>query len=586
MAENVLETRIQLRYGTYSQWMNSDVILKRGEAAICAFPRERVIDQLSNITPENTPPAIGIKIGDGVNYFPRLPWVQAVAADVYNWAKQDTKPIYTAQEIQGLQSFVENLVGSDVEVNIAPRIYQLTRGTNENIDKWYLRYKENNEESPWVIDTSTYIDLADLTAIVNWIGRSNLEDYPTLLNRTYEQIQYFLQQLNKTDNARTHQFVTAVTEENGIISVERAQPSFEDLTGAATVVQGGTGKTSLPEDQVLVGNGTEPIYTIPIADSIANNNYLVPNRVIKEYVDNLTKGLTGAMHFIGEATVAITPNSGQDPRIGGYVFAQAEPGDVILSESKEYVWTGFNWRLLGDEGSYAIKGSIRDADIDPDADIQQSKIANLAATFDTKVDKVDGKTLTSNDFTDDLKSKLDGIEEGAQRNTIEHILKNGEEIRPKVIEDLQNAVNLEISEFTDEAQAKLDGIQDEAQVNKIERIIFDGEEVVPDSNKVVTITSDPHTEHVNKIEQIFINGNEQIPNANKQVRITIDQAALNLDVLEGAIIPDGRGGVQDVTQIGKKLDLARISVTGNVQDLEQTVDTYITLDCGSSTEVI
>jgi len=61
-------------------------------------------------------------------------------------------------------------------------------------------------------------------------------------------------------------------------------------------------------------------------------------------------------------------------------------------------------------------------------------------------------------------------------------------------------VNLEISEFTDEAQAKLDGIQDEAQVNKIERIIFDGEEVVPDSNKVVTITSDPHTEHVNKIE--------------------------------------------------------------------------------------
>lgn len=586
MAEHVLETRIQLRYGTYSQWMNSDVILKQGEAAICAFPRERVIDQLSNATPENTPPAIGIKIGDGINYFSRLPWVQAVAADVYNWAKQSTKPIYTAQEIQGLQSFVENLVGGDVEINIAPRIYQLVRGTNENIDKWYLRYKENNEESPWIIDTSAYIDLTDLTTIVNWIGRSNLEDYPSMLNRTYEQIMYFLAQLKNTDQALTHQFVTAITEENGIVSVERAQPSFEDLTGVATVEQGGTGKTSFPEDQVLVGNGTEPIYTIPIADSIANNNYLVPNRVIKEYVDNLTKGLTGAMHFIGEATVAITPNSGQDPRIGGYIFAQAEPGDVILSEAKEYVWTGVNWRLLGDEGSYAIKGSIRDADIDSDAEISQSKIANLDATFDTKVDKVDGKTLTSNDFTDELKSKLDGIEEGAQRNTIEHILKNGEEIRPRTIEELENAVNLEISEFTDDAQAKLAGIQDEAQVNKIERIIFDGEEVTPDNNKVVTITSDPHTDHINKIEQIFINGNEQVPNANKQVRIIIDQAALNLDVLEGAIIPDGRGGVQEVTQIGKKLDLARISVTGDVQDLQQTIDTYITLDCGSSTEVI
>jgi hypothetical protein len=75
MAENVLETRILLRYGTYSQWMNSDVILMKGEAAIAAFPDDRVIDGLSNITPENTPPAIGIKIGDGIHYFYELPWV-------------------------------------------------------------------------------------------------------------------------------------------------------------------------------------------------------------------------------------------------------------------------------------------------------------------------------------------------------------------------------------------------------------------------------------------------------------------------------------------------------------------------------
>lgn len=586
MAENVLETKIRLRYGTYSQWMNSDVILLLGEAAICAFPRNRVIDQLSNSMPEHTPPAIGIKIGDGQHYFHELPWVQAIAADVFNWAKQESKPTYTAQEIQGLQSFVENLVSGDVEVNIAPRVYQLVRGTGENINKWYLRYKENNDESPWIIDTSTFIDLTDLTTIVNWIGRSNLEDYPTLINRTYEQIQYFINRLNNTDAVRTHQFVTAVTEENGIITVERAQPAFEDLNGIASVEQGGTGKNTLPVDQVLVGNGTEPIYTLPIADSIANNDALVPNRVIKQYVDSLTAGLTGAMHFIGEATVVITPNSGLDPRIGGYVFSQAQPGDVILSESKEYVWTGAMWRLLGDEGSYAIKGSIRDADIDPDADIAQSKIAHLADSFDEKVDKVDGKTLTSNDFTDELKSKLDNIEEGAQRNTIEHILKNGEEIRPTTIDNLPNSVDLQISEFTDDAQSKLASIEAEAQVNKIERIILDGEEVTPDDNKVITLTSNPHTEHINKIEQIFINGNEQIPNANKQVKITIDQAALNLDVLEGAIVPDGRGGIQEVTQIGKKLDLARISVTGNVSDLEQTQDTYIVLDCGSSIEVI
>jgi hypothetical protein len=36
---------------------------------VCAFPQKRIIDELSNSTPANTPPAIGIKIGDGQSYF-------------------------------------------------------------------------------------------------------------------------------------------------------------------------------------------------------------------------------------------------------------------------------------------------------------------------------------------------------------------------------------------------------------------------------------------------------------------------------------------------------------------------------------
>ena len=144
MAENVLETRIQLRYGTYSQWMNSDVILKQGEAAICAFPNETVIDSLSNTSQEYTPPAIGIKIGDGYHYFPRLPWVQAVAADVYKWAKSTTKPTYTAAEISGLDSYLEENFNISGDITISPRIYQIVEGTGENAHKYYLRYKENS----------------------------------------------------------------------------------------------------------------------------------------------------------------------------------------------------------------------------------------------------------------------------------------------------------------------------------------------------------------------------------------------------------------------------------------------------------
>lgn len=585
MAENVLETRIQLRYGTYNQWMNSDVILKQGEAAICAFPRERVINQLSNAAPENTPPAIGIKIGDGKSYFYQLPWVQAIAADVYNWAKQEEKPRYTAQEIQGLQSFIENLISGDTGVTIAPRIYQLVKGTGVDSDKYYLQYKENTEDGDWIIDTSSYIDLARLTKIYNWLGESNIEEYRSLINRTAEQIQYFIDHLNKTDNAVNKQFVTSVSETSGIINVERSTINYDDINGQVSVEHGGTGQTSLQEDAVLIGNGTNPIKYRQIAEEVANNNYLVPNYVLKSYVDTATSGLTGAMHFIGEASVVITNNSAVDPQIGGYDIANAQLGDVILYDAKEFVWTGANWRLLGDEGSYAIKGSIRNADIDPDAEIDQSKIANLAQTFDTKVDKVEGKSLTSNDFTDGLKQKLDEIEEGAQRNTIEHIFLNNNEIPTSTVNNLTRSIDLQIKEFDDSSRTKLEGIQAEAQVNKIEKIKYDGEELTPDENKVVNIISNPHTEHENKIEAIFLNGVEWAPNANKEVRIILDQAALNLNVLEGAQIPNGNSK-QEVEQINKKLQLARIAVTGNVSNLIQTPDTYITLDCGSSTEVI
>lgn len=584
MAEHVLETRIQLRYGTYSEWMNSTVILKQGEAAIAAFPYSNTIISNNDSRPEHTPPAIGIKIGDGQSYFYQLPWVQAVAADVYEWAKDSTKPQYTAQEIYGLRNFVESLITGETEVTIAPRIYELTRGIGSNSNRYYLRYKENNEDSEWIIDTSTYIDLSDLVKIANWIG-SDINQFSTLGDRTEEHIQYDLSRLQVSDSEQGNQVVTSVSQTNGKISTTKRQLGFNDINGTIGVEKGGTGRTNLTEGFVLVGNGEDGVNLVPIATSISSNNDLVPNYLVKAYVDNATAGLTGAMHFIGEATVVINPNSSVNPQIDGYNFAQAQMGDVILYDSKEYVWDG-SWRLLGDEGSYAVKGSIKDVDIAADADIHQSKIAGLAETFETKVDKVEGKTLSSNDFTDELKQKLEDIGTNAETNVIEHIMVNGTEVLPDTINNVSKVVNLQIQEFDYNAQEKLSSIEANAQVNKVEKILYDGVEISPDANKTISITSDPHTDHINVIESIAVNGTVYPPNEDKRVSIVIDQAALNLNVLEGAQVPSNGNGMEDIPQIQKKLQLERISVSGDVKDLKQTINTYITLDCGSSTDVI
>ena len=308
------------------------------------------------------------------------------------------------------------------------------------------------------------------------------------------------------------------------------------------------------------------------------------------------------MHFIGEATVVITENSRINPQIDGYNFRLVKAGDVVLSDAKEFVWNGSSWRLLGDEGSYAVKGSIVDADISVDANIAQTKIANLTEDLSNKVDKVEGKGLSTNDYTREDKEKLASIDYGAQANIIEHIFVNDVERPIVTVNGQPKSVTLSIDVFDEEHATKLDGIQAGAQVNAIEHIFVNGQErpivTINNQSKSVNIQFNEYTDaeqqklanieenaQENIIESITINGTTYIPNEDKEVNITIDPAALNLNVIEGAQVPNGNTS-EDVPQLNKKLQLARIAMTGNVQELKQTVETYITLDCGSSTEVI
>ena len=84
------------------------------------------------------------------------------------------------------------------------------------------------------------------------------------------------------------------------------------------------------------------------------------NLATKTYVDNATgglSGLTGAMHFKGTSTTAITDGGTENPTIGGTALTTKESGDVVLYLDKEFVWNGTAWEILGDEGSYVLKTS-------------------------------------------------------------------------------------------------------------------------------------------------------------------------------------------------------------------------------------
>lgn len=607
MAEHMIETRILLRYDTLTNWLSSTVILKKGEMAVAAATYDYTIEG-TNYRPSNTPPAIGLKVGDGVHYFDELPWVQAVASDVYAWAKAATKPTYSATEISGLAEFIANQGGggggSGGTTSSAYRIIYDTINS-----KYILQtYDETNQE--WV-NTTSEINLSDILTRINNIerwangARSNLGNIELPITEyIYEEVLNYLNQLDYNDQAQPHQFVTAVSENNGKISVTRSTISMSDITGVLSTSQGGTGITRVEDDELLVGSLEGNLQVRRFVSHIeeTDRNVFATTGAIIDYVTDQTAGLTGAMHYIGEATVEITNGSNINPRITGYNFSKAEPGDVIIFNSGEFVWSGAAWRLIGEEGSYAIKGSITNSDIAPEANIDQSKIANLTDDLDRKVDKVEGKGLSTNDYTNEEKSKLNGIEDNAQRNIIEHIYVNGTEAIPTTIDGNENSLSLRVSALTPEEEAKIAGIEANAQVNAIEHIFLNEEELqiktvktLPKSvNIAINEFTDAEKEKLetieayatpNTIEKIFFNETQFTPNSEKEVHVTIDPATLDLSVIEGAQIPNG-SQTEDIAITNKKLQLARIAATGDVSDLNQMADTYIILNCGSSTEVI
>lgn len=118
---SMLNVRINHKYDSYANWMSSSLILNKGELAVVEIPSQATETGL-------TPPAIGIKIGDGVHTFANLAWIQATAGDVYAWAKAATKPEYSANEITGLTEFVQDI--SDIDTNTQ---YKFTIADNYKI---------------------------------------------------------------------------------------------------------------------------------------------------------------------------------------------------------------------------------------------------------------------------------------------------------------------------------------------------------------------------------------------------------------------------------------------------------------------
>ena len=154
------------------------------------------------------------------------------------------------------------------------------------------------------------------------------------------------------------------------------------------------------------------------------------------------------------------PALGDENKVHFVLSNQSEGGNIYT----EYLWIGDMWEKMGefkadiDLSPYLKKEeasttylSKTDAEStytkQTDAEAVYAKKTDVEATYAKKTDieadyvkKEDGKGLSTNDYTTDEKSKLEGIEAGAEINVIESVSVNGSALQPEA-----KGVNIDIA---------------------------------------------------------------------------------------------------------------------------------------------
>ena len=168
MAEKTLQTRIINKNTSYDvATTNDSFIPKLGEIVLAKLDVQKNDAQ--------TVPTFLMKLGDGQKTLKNLNWMHCPASDVYPWAKAATKPSYIATDITRGES---NVAADLSKAEEAIQALQTAIGADGSVAK---------------------------------------------------QIQDAINDLDVTDEAVAKQFVTAVAEENGKISVSRRALTDADI---------------------------------------------------------------------------------------------------------------------------------------------------------------------------------------------------------------------------------------------------------------------------------------------------------------------------------------------------------------------
>lgn len=288
--------------------------------------------------------------------------------------------------------------------------------------------------------------------------------------------------------------------ETGAQLVKQADGTVKWIKPDTTTVDGlQTAVATLQGDVTELQGDVESLNTNKANKATTLSGYGIKDAYTKDEVDGK---LSSVYKYKGSvATYSALPT--ENLEVGFVYNIEAADKKNGIKAGDNVAWNGAAWDVLAgtvDLSDYSTTEEVN-TKINDQIEAYDGRIHSELAN---KVDVIEGKGLSTNDFTDNDKAKLDSVEANAQVNKIDSIDTDQFEISANIdkklsiksldkskITGLSDALSekvdkvtgkgLSTNDFTNDLKTKLDKVNENAEINDIKKITLAGTEAVPDT---------------------------------------------------------------------------------------------------------
>lgn len=535
-----LNTRIKLKYDLHTEWMKpeKDPVLLAGEIAIAKVETAQTDPDTGLV---NYVPSILMKVGDGEHKYSELGFTYARSADVSEWAKAASKPVYAATEITGIDAYIAAYVNEQMGISVdTDTQYQIVA---DGANGFKLQSKGKTDE--------TWADVEGSTFTVDF----------TTVNGKIAAIEENIGEINFAEEFAKYELAGAAATEAG--KVQTALDEYKETNDAA--VKANTDNIAAIRDDENIDSFADVVAAL--AGKQATGDYATKTEA-QGYANAKDEAITAAKKAGDDAQAGVNAlNVKVDLAEGETVkgLIETAKGEAISAATAHVEGVTDRLDAIEDNiGETNIAEEFAKYETLANANEFKAEVAQYKTNNDARVKAIEDDYLTSADKT-------------SLQDQINLIMENPD------TEGVKNSIN-EFTQYITDHGTIAEGFRTDIDKN---------------NEDIAAITAD-YLKAADKTELSgLINGLDgrlgtaegeidalQTDIVKKATKDELNAVAERLP--EGAVADYVTEQLTPVTNSITALDnsLANIAKTGNVDDLVQTANTYIVFDCGTASTVI